>query len=289
MKNSKARKKKNLNRKPAVIASLIGVVVLATACAGFLIATSTKSHPDPLPMSGTAAVWDAVPVEYGRGTADAMITDFNLRSIIAGTTKEGITLNTFVFRGTIVGAKEYEVSWTDENGDKRGPFKRSILEAKVSEIYHGKSPVSGDTVRILYPYSLSWDFEDAVRIREGGEYIFVRNWVIDDKYMDLISKYHPESLNYESAKHADIYLGGAWDSLFVVDGENVIVPSNYFVHDEKVATKVLPADSIRMDKFTSSSSLKNGSLIVLKERDFREAFMRLFENKNNLPTEVSQR
>ena len=134
---------------------------------------------------------------------------FDLSAILKGENGYGGSCNTYVFGGEIINCQEFLSEWTDDTGEKRGPFPRSILEVKVKKEYNGNCPVEGDTIKVLYPYSLSVVMDDNhIQIKENSDYIFINCWVIDDKYTDLINTCNAEALNDPAIKNADVIIGG---------------------------------------------------------------------------------
>ena len=231
------------------------------------------------------ALWTEVPI--GEPVkVDSIWEPFDLRSIIMGyDVYDDYTFNTYVFKGTVVGVKEFENSWIDGVGNKWGPYTRSVIEVKVNKEYHGKSPIEGDIIRVMYNDSLSLIEEGSVHVKEGGEYIFANNWVLDETFTIYNEKYNPITLNSGTTKYADIIIGGTRYSLLPIEDEKVMLYHEFFNHDNNAKSKVLPPDSVKADLLTSGSdSLKNGFFIAMNMSDFEEAFMRLFENPEKLPT-----
>jgi len=262
------------------------IVVLLVAGCGM-----TTSDPDPLlpgekTVSGNpgATVWTEVPITDGMMTASGVRMPFNLRSIITGDTGDGYVLNTYVFSGTVIDRKEYEVSWTDENGEQWGPFPRSIIEVRVTKEYHGESPVKGDIIRVLYTQSLSETFSDSIRIMDNSEYVFVNCWRLDDKYFAYDAQINPNHGKDVSLSKADVIMGGTWNSVFAFDNGKVILYHGYVSYDARAMEEVLPSDSVMTDKLTSPDSLKFGDFVALDAKDLESVITALFENPEKLPT-----
>jgi len=216
--------------------------------------------------------------------ASSMRLPLDLKEIITGEKSDkSYKFNTYVFSGKIISRKEFEFSWTDDQGEEWGPFPRAVLEVEITKEYHGGSPVKGNIIRVLYPYSLSDLFDDSVRIKDNSEYVFANCWVLDDKYTDYVKKYAPED-KFESEKYADVITGDSWNSLFPIDDGMVMAYHEFFDHDKEAKKQILPSDSISTDKLTSSDSLKSGYFTAMRKADFEEAFLRLFENPDKLPT-----
>ncbi|MCL2018960.1 MAG: hypothetical protein FWG70_04295 [Oscillospiraceae bacterium] len=235
-----------------------------------------------------AATWKEVPIKDAtdvRTKVSSSRAFFDLRSLIKGENSgDGYIFNTFVFSGTIINLKEFQISWTDDEGEEWGPFSRSIIEVRVDKEYNGKTPVEGDVIRVLYPFSLSWDFDNSVRIKENGKYVFANCWVLDETYSHYNEKYNPVAVNDGSADYADVIMGSAWNSLLPIEDERVIFYHGYFEHDEEAKLKFLHHDSFKTDMLTSDSSLETGDYTMMNIKDFENEFSKLFEKQDALPT-----
>ena len=203
-------------------------------------------------------------------------TEFDLNKILTG---DNYTFNTYVFSGTVQDIKYYEVSWTDENGEKWGPFTRTILSVKVDKEYTGGASSENGIVRVLTTELLSAEQNNAVRINIGDKYIFVNCWSLDDKYFDYIAS--NDSISYEndiSLKQADVIMGGVWNSIFPVENDTVMVYYEYFKNNADVLRKKLPITSINTNKFISGDSDLNDDYIILKITDFENSFYDLLND-----------
>lgn len=265
----------------AITMTIMSFVMVAVSI-GFVIATNNQNT-----TAGKGLKVKEVPI---KGISDGVVTvnaarsAFDLKGIITG---KDYNFNTYVFRGKIISRKEYEFSWTDDEGQEWGPFSRSILEVHVNKEYHGKSPVKGKNIRVLYPYSLSAVFNDSVNIEENSEYVFANAWVLDEKYTDYVAEYAPDD-RFESEKYADVIMGSTWNSLFPIDKGKVMLYHGYFEHDEEAMGQVLPYDSVDTDKLTSPHSLESGDFIAMNMSDFEKNFLTLFEHLDQLPASELQ-
>ena len=244
------------------------------------------------PKPTITSVWEEVPIARSDIPNSLMSrSPFDLRAIITGSTwySHDYTYNTYVFSGTIVGMKEYLHSWTNDS-DKWGPFARAILEVKITKEYNGKSPVDGDIIKVVYPFSLSDVFNNCFHILGGVEYVFVGNWVLDEKYTDYITKYSPYNIGSDIEKHGDVIMGAPWCSLFPIQDDKVIFNHAFLLHDEAAMKNLLPLDTIKQDIFTTPEvsfcdpMTMTGGFVVMNRDDFEEAFLKLFENPEKLPT-----
>ncbi|MCL1866554.1 MAG: hypothetical protein FWF82_04020 [Oscillospiraceae bacterium] len=205
--------------------------------------------------------------------------EFDLRNTIIGNAF-GITFNTYSFRGTVVGIKEYEVSWTDSDGRFRDSHSRSVLEVKVNEEYHGKSPVEGDIIMVSYPTSMSIVYQDSVDVKVGGEYVFANSRVLDEIYNES-TKESDDGVT----EHADVQVIGYVRGLFPVDDGQVVLYAGYFSHDEDTMKKAIPMDSVNCSMLLGGSDLlEQGYCVALSLSDFESAFLKLFENPEELPS-----
>ena len=265
------------------IVVLLFVVLMFIGCSGKNL---TEPPTYKKPSNSSTAVWKEVPIiSDGMSSGIATRSIFDLRAIITGNGPNNYHFNTYVFSGTVIGLKEFSVSWTDDNGEEWGPFQRSVIEVAVNREYYGKSPVEGNVIKILYPYSLSSFLNDSVYIKENGEYVFTNCWVLDEVYTNYDVRYNPSAVNADISSYADVIIGGAWNSLFPIKEDKVVLYHGYFEHDEGAKGRILPYDAVdAADVLTSSYSLETGDFIAMKMEDFEEAFLRLFENPDKLPT-----
>ena len=247
-----------------------------------------KTVETALPKSN--AVWKEVPIvrDFNRPPLKAAWPPFDLKESITGNSKDlnNYTFNTYVFKGTVIGLKEYEVTWINESNEERGPFSRTIIEVRINKEYHGKLSVNGDIVRVLYTISLSDTFNDSVHVKEGVEYVFANCWVLDDTYTNYEEKYNRDSLNSGSREYADIILGGTRWGLFPIEGENIILNYEYFEHDENAKRKNISYQEVKTEMLTSKESLESGKFIVMRITDFEEEFTNLIKNAKDLPNEI---
>lgn len=217
------------------------------------------------------STWKEVPIKEGVYSASNTFSIFDL--------KKTITNADYVFSGTVVSRKEYEVFWTDKEGKSWGPYSSSIIEVKVDHEYYGKSPVKGNIIKIHYANSLSIVFEKSVRIDDQGEYVFVTR-ALDDKYVERRKKETPDD-GSEPEKYADVYIPSPYYSLLPIDKGTVFMYHQYFSWNNDVMKKV--KSNVETDKI-SSGAIKNGMFIALDKEDFDDAFNQLFENPEALPT-----
>lgn len=218
-----------------------------------------------------------VPVSAEK-TGEAFInrTKFDAEKIMtgdSGSTSEKYNFNTYVFKGKIVGMKEYDFSWIDEQNGNWGPFRRSVLEVEVTKEYGGKSPVEGKTIKVLYPHSLAVLERDSVSIDKDSEYVFTNCWVMDEKY------YSYEKANYGrkycsvlKELNADVIMGGAWCSLFPVEN-NMIYAYHEFFDNYEGAKDIIVNATAATSKLTNPDALASGDYIALDGAKFDDMFI----------------
>jgi hypothetical protein len=251
--------------------SIAIILSLLVSCAvmGFAGCADKKSESTVSAASATS-IWTEVPISNELIKGHAVIKDFDLKEII--------TNADYVFSGTIVDMHEYEVEWTDDNGESWGPFPSSVLEVEVNEEYYGESPVNTPTLNVYYHGSLSRIFNNSVIIKDNSEYIFmsrafdeefIANKNIDDKF--------------QQEEYADVYIPNSVYHLLPIDSNTVIMNRDYFSYNEEVMEKVKSPNAVTTDKLESDEPIKSGYYIALSLDDFNNAFPELFENPETLP------
>lgn len=180
----------------------------------------------------------------------------------------------YVFRGTVVDRKQYEVSWYDEKGEQWGPFTKSVIEVKVNEEYYGTSPVSGDTIKIYYSLPIEADLDGNFKIQDDAEYVFVTK-ALDEEFVAMKQQTAPDD-KYEQEKHADVYIGDTCYDVMSVEDGNVIFYKNYFADYETILSKILPKEQLQTNRMTSEYILKL-HFAALGLEDFEEAISLIFQ------------
>ena len=199
--------------------------------------------------------------------------EFDLDSIISGDTGDGYTMNTCAFRGTIQKIEEIDASWIDNNGENWGPYTNTIITVKPNEIYKGELPKN--TVKVLYSSTLNTT-DDSVKIKKGGEYVFLNCWIMDETYENYAKRNDPDIYKHNLILNkADVIMGGVWNSLFPVENGKVFVYHEYFDKDENVKQKFLSADNESANKLISEDSITSGNYIILREDDFKTEIKKL--------------
>lgn len=217
--------------------------------------------------------WRETSIKDGEFFSYTHYSEFDLKKII--------TEADYVFSGTVVDRKEYEVEWTDDNGEKWGPFPSSVIEVKVNKEYYGKSPVDGDIIRVYYPYSLSTVFEGSFIIKDNGEYVFITQ-ALDQEFVERRKKESPDD-RFEQEKYADVYISNPSYSLMAKDNGKIFMYHDYFEWDKNNVKNITYDKSVKTDKMSSSDLIKTGWFISLDEKDFDKSFSQLFEKPEKLP------
>jgi len=216
------------------------------------------------------STWKEIPINEGALVSTAIFRDFDLR--------DTITTADYVFSGTIISRKEYVISWVDKYGELHGSIKKAILEVKINHTYHGKSPVKGNIIKVLYPDSLSIAYKGVALAKDQGEYVFV-TWVLDENYVKLREKESPLD-GTEVEKYADVYMGTPRYTLLPIEKGNVLAYKGYFDWNKDIMSKAKP--SVKTDKISYGQS--DPLFVALDKKDFDTAFVQLFENPQILPT-----
>lgn len=258
-------------------------VIAVFVCAIIIVGISRHSDSDDTIKKITstdeekknvsAASWKEVPIEEGKYVAQGSMQEYDLKEIVNEAD--------YVFSGNIVDRKEYEVEWTDENGELRGPFSKSVIEVKINNEYYGESPVSGDSIRVYYPYSLSMDFEGSFPMEEGKEYIFVAK-AFDEEFIERRKTETPDS-KYEQEKYADVYISDACYDLLPIENGNVYMYHDYFYWNDEVMEQVIPEEAVAAEDVAEPELIESGWFIALDKQNFENAFLQLFEKPEVLP------
>ena len=259
-----------MRRKLLAIMLTISVLFIGIGLGGCSSPTKETETAEVSAANGDLSVWEEVSVnnkEYY--SVQGSKEEFDLKEII--------TSADYVFRGTVVDFKEYEVRWTDEKGRNWGPFSNAVLEVRVDTEYYGNSPGKGYTVKVYYPYSLSMVMDGSVLIKEGGEYIFITQ-AFDKEFQANKS---PED-RFEQYKRADVYISDAYYRVLPVEDEIVLMYGDYFIADKKIMSQADSADLVKTDKLVYEES-GTSTFVALEENVFEKAFVDLFKNVEKLP------
>ena len=223
------------------------------------------------PPKKSNTVWKEVPIEEGKFISKVEPLAFDLRQTI----KE----IDYVFSGTIIDRKEFEVSWIDENNEQWGPYRKSILEVKIGKEYYGTSPVKDDTITIYYPYSLSEVIEEYFSLKDSAEYVFLARFFDEEYYARKPSFDKLDSQNY-----ADVYISESLSGVMPIENGTVLLYHDYFVWDNDTMSKRRKKGSVRSNRISAETLLDNGWFIALDLRDFENAFSKLLGRADKLPT-----
>ncbi|MBR6996727.1 MAG: hypothetical protein IKH96_12055 [Ruminococcus sp.] len=205
--------------------------------------------------------WNEVEIDSRIGRVSNMYKPFDLDSVIEETD--------LVFSGTVIDRKEYEVKWTDENGENWGPYRNAVIEVKINDVYYGNT--DKETIKIYYPQSLSTLYTGAFLLKQDQEYIFLANNFDEDYYEMKASNPHDR---FEQEKYADIYITNSRDAIMPVINNIVSVYNGYFNSNEVALEKALSKENV-LDNIPDEIQKANGFLFY-NSYDVIELLINLF-------------
>ena len=173
-----------------------------------------------------------------------------------------------VFSGTITDRKEYEVSWTDDNGENWGPFENSVIEVSINEVYYGQT--DRETLKIYFPYRFRQSGNGIFGLNDGQEYIFIAN-AFDDDYFAQIAENTLDRT--EPYKHADMYINGTRDNTMPIINGIVLPYTDFFKNDESVLSTDIPYEEVRE---LLPEEAKYPTHLRLRKEEMTEALKELF-------------
>lgn len=262
-----------MRTKKSILLALTAFIVVVSCLSAIIIINNHEDLASISVKNTNAASWKEIPIKDEKMLAYSYASEFDL--------KKTITDADYVFEGTVVSRKEYEVDWVDDNGEQWGPFPSSVIEVKINKEYYGKSPVEDDIIRVYYPYSLSTVFDGSVIIEDEGEYVFITQ-ALDEEFVKQRRKEVPED-KFEQEKYADVYISSPSYSLMPIDDGMVFMYHDYFEWDNRIMKKVESDASIKTNKVSSPELIDTGWFIALNEKDFDKSFLQLFERVEELP------
>ena len=174
-----------------------------------------------------------------------------------------------VFKGTVIGSNEYDVQWIDENGENWGPYRNSIIEVEVNDVYYGQT--DKDKIKIYYPKSISTLYTGAFLIRDGQEYIFIANVFDEDFYAKKAN--NPDD-RFEQDKYSDVYITNSRDAVMPVINGTVSVFNGYFSNDEAALAKAISKEEVINDIPTEAN--KANWFLYFGKDDLAELLEELF-------------
>jgi len=167
-----------------------------------------------------------------------------------------------VLMGTVTDVCEYQVECFDENGSRLTPFEVSIItldaEKSLNLPYY-----EADTVKIFYPYSLSYLSENGLLIRKGGEYVFFVSDYVPTEYGDIYKYWYRN--NY--LRFSKYFLGNAYDRVMAIN--NGVVTSYDF-------TQYIGADFM---EFYSIDEVWDSIPQEVKDNENAEEYYRFFSSE----------
>jgi hypothetical protein len=175
-----------------------------------------------------------------------------------------------VFRGTIIDRKEYEVSWTDDNGQNWGPNGNGVFEVRVDEVYCGQT--DRKTLRIYFPSRFRQSGNGIFGLNDGQEYIFIANAFDNDYYAHLAENPLDRTEPY---RHADMYINGTRENAIPIINDIVLPYYDFFKDNESVLAKDIPYEDVQ--EFLPEEAKYSTHLRFRKEDiigDIKELFTR---------------
>ncbi len=227
-----------------------------------LLALSSVSMPVSAEESTTT--WTEVPIGEICGVRSNFYTNYRLR--------DRITETDYVFSGTVIDRKQYEVAWTDQNGDTEKQYKCAVIEVKVNKEYYGESPAEGDTLKIYVNEILDMPSDDSFMMIEGYEYIFLSK-CLDEEYAAENSVNNPYDKS-EKEKYADVRLGDLRSCVIPVIDDKVAVFDKLLKWNSDITSEVISADSIPEEIMPPYSYF--GKTLSLNLSDFEEVLEYMF-------------
>lgn len=220
------------------------------------------------------SVWKKTEIKNKAYIANASMEKFDL--------KQTITESDYVFSGTVINREEFEVEWTDENGEEWGPFPSSIIEVKVNKEYYGTSPVKGNVIKVYYTYSFSTIFKDSFLIEDNNDYVFITR-ALDEEFVKQKENNNPED-KFEQEKYADVYISNTYSNLMAIENDTVYIYNEFFSENKDVMNKTIAKELAITDKVVSYDTIENEWFIALNLTDFNKAFSDLFKSQEELTT-----
>lgn len=194
--------------------------------------------------------------------------------------KESISKADYIFSGEVISRKEYEVEWTDDNGEKWGPFPSSVLEVKISDEYYGLSPTKDGVIKVYYPYSLSMVFDGSFIIKDKGEYVFITQ-DLDKEFVNEKKKIAPDD-NFQQEEHADVYITNPCYDIMAIDGDTVLLQNDYFSWNKDIMKKTKKYEKVKRNIMSSPKLIESGWFIALDKSDFEKAFSKVIKNPRKI-------
>ena len=249
------------------IASAGSVAILASFSAYGMIAEGTAEKEQQIPSNNT--VWTEVPIDEGAYKISATYHDFH--------PKELISEADYVFSGTVVDRKEYEVQWTDENGEKWGPYPSSVIEVKVDKEYYGNTITEGDTIKVYFPNSLSALIDGAFQIKDDSEFIFITR-ALDEEFVDEKMKNSPYD-KFEQEKYADVYISNSRDNIINISDDIIAIYQGFF-ENNKYKEKSISNKDVSLNNVITSDIIEGEEFVFFNKTEFEEAFSKMLEEKS---------
>ncbi len=250
----------------------IGVISTITLCCiGGVAAYAITTNSADKPQNGNT-VWTEVPIIEGSYKVLPTYFNFDLDNLI--------TEADYIFCGTVVERKEYEVSWTDDNGEQWGPYPSSVIEVKINKDYYGGSHTEGDTIKVYTPESLSADIEGTLQLKENNEYIFItRN--LDDAFIAEKAMNAPDD-KFEQENHADVYITNSRDNIISISKEGIVAYREFFGKDFVELRDTASNQLNSVDSVITNDIVESNDYIILDKADFEIIFEDIISSRKNI-------
>jgi hypothetical protein len=238
------------------------------------------------PNRPSNTVWKEIPVPEHNTHIDGYWLGFDRTDNLTGYDSfYEYQFTPYIFKATVLSLKDYEVSWTDDSGNKIGPLVNGIIEVKVNKNYYGKSPAEGNVIKIALSYSVSAITYDSPTPVVGGEYVFLTR-VLDENYTAFVEKFVPDYRG-EDEKFADVIISGIHTSLPVENGY-IAISDCYFGDSKETMKKSLSRDSIKNVNLIDSRFQKTSGFAIFTLDVFEQEFSVLIDNAKSLPVASSR-
>jgi len=235
--------------------------------------TAPGEVSNPAQKTASTTVWKEVPPK-APSLGAAVSLPFNL--------KQKMIDSTLVFSGTVIGGKEYEVTWNNDQGFGLGPYRRSVIEIRINKVYFGSLPIHGNTIRMYNPYPLAMAYSPSCLIKDDGEYVFFTQ-VMDEAFVQRRNIAFSDDQS-EPQNHADVLLFDTEYDLMPIDNGYVFMYPGFFFWNEEIMRHAQRGAEVKTDKFFPANMFEAGAYMALTREYFECAITALYDNLDKLPT-----
>ena len=234
-------------------------------------ATTTDAATTTASMGTTTATFELPYIEttapkrtFGTWTEVAVSDTVKLEApyVRESSFKQMLNESNIVLMGTVTDICEYQVECFDDKGNRVTPFEVSIITLEAEKSLN-LPYYKADTVKIFYPYSLSYLSENGLLIRKGGEYVFFVSDYVPTEYGDIYKYWYRN--NY--LRFSKYFLGNAYDRVMAIN--NNVVTSYDF-------TQYIGADFM---EFYSIDEVWDSIPQEVKDNENAEEYYRFFSSE----------